>query len=208
MSHCVEFGLREAMLSPKRRKALTHEWCCCPWTGTCLPPATKISSSTTHFMSNFRNKYNLVFSQMRVNQGPSVPRTLELWHYLSCWSWGNSTSAAGNLFCACENSQSPPFSISKTLWELGNRLTMLAVFQSRHLWVLAVRDMPSCPEQVTGKVCRLQTLEQVAYHLSCFKDLGWFKLLKVLQGTRSCTHWNPWWFRWILTRYQDLALEA
>lgn len=31
-------------------------------------------------------------------------------------------------------------------------------------------------------VCELKTLEQVAYHLSCFEDLEWFKLLKVLQG--------------------------
>lgn len=28
----------------------------------------------------------------------------------------------------------------------------------------------------------MKTLEQVAYHLSCFEDLEWFKLLKVLQG--------------------------
>lgn len=37
-------------------------------------------------------------------------------------------------------------------------------------------------EHVTGKVCGLWILEQGAYHLSCFRDYGWFKLLKVLQG--------------------------
>lgn len=50
------------------------------------------------------------------------------------------------------------------------------------LCMLTVKHTMSCLEYFTSWVCKLKTLEQVAYHLSCFKDLGWFKLLKVLQG--------------------------
>lgn len=51
-----------------------------------------------------------------------------------------------------------------------------------HLCVLTAKSTMSCLEYFTSRVCKLKTLEQVAYHLSCFEDLEWFKLLKVLQG--------------------------
>lgn len=51
-----------------------------------------------------------------------------------------------------------------------------------HLGVLTVKCTMSYLEYFTSWVCKLKTLEQVAYHLSCFEDLEWFKLLKVLQG--------------------------
>lgn len=74
--------------------------------------------------------------------------------------------------------------------------------------MLTVKYMMSCPEYFTSWVCELKTLEQVAYHLSCFEDLGWFKLLKVLQGPDPAPIENTGDFAGRLTRDQDLALKA
>lgn len=63
---------------------------------------------------------------------------------------------------------------------MGSSWHYLHALKQMHLCVLAVKSTRSC--LFSSWVCKLKTLEQVAYHLSCFEDLGWFKSLKVLQG--------------------------